>query len=114
MDTNMASSASTMELRQRRNTEVEKSPIVTKRPIDKRWDSIVYLQREENRLKTFVGWPIRFQDPAKLAQSGFYYLQADDKVQCVFCRGIIGKWEPDDVPNVEHSRFFSYCPFICG
>jgi hypothetical protein len=37
-----------------------------------------------------------------------------DSVQCAFCLGIIGAWEPEDVPLSEHRRHFPRCPFALG
>ena len=31
---------------------------------------------------------------------------------CIFCRGILRNWEPDDIPDSEHSRHFGSCPFV--
>ena len=36
----------------------------------------------------------------------------DDRVQCVFCRGILRCWEPEDKALAEHLRHFPQCPFL--
>uniref|UniRef100_T1HSP8 RING-type domain-containing protein n=1 Tax=Rhodnius prolixus TaxID=13249 RepID=T1HSP8_RHOPR len=68
---------------------------------------------EESRMTTFATWPIpNVINPVKLAQSGFYYTQVDDKVQCAFCDGLVGNWEYGDEPDVEHQRHFPACTFV--
>ena len=67
---------------------------------------------ESNRLNTFKGWNYMFISPEKLAQSGFVNTGREDFVQCVFCAGIIGNWEEEDDPMVEHKKEFPKCRFI--
>lgn len=66
----------------------------------------------ENRLRTYRSWPISFISPEQLAQAGFYYLNVADQVKCAFCDGIIGQWEVDDQPLLEHKKFFPECPIV--
>lgn len=66
----------------------------------------------ENRLSTFLGWPLDFITPEQLAQAGFYYLNVADQVKCAFCGGIIGQWERNDQPLQEHRKFFPDCPIV--
>nr|XP_053656421.1 baculoviral IAP repeat-containing protein 7-like isoform X2 [Cherax quadricarinatus] len=72
------------------------------------------LKFEKERLKTFINWPIEWLKPIDLALDGFYYLRKDDHCACVFCRGIVGEWEKDDIPRNEHKKHFPNCPFIRG
>lgn len=72
------------------------------------------LKFESERLKTFDAWPLDNPKPEDLANVGFFYLSEEDKVQCVFCHGIVSHWENHDDPLREHSRHFSFCPFIMG
>ena len=73
------------------------------------------LKFESERLDTFVGWPVDWLPPEKLAADGFYYLRTKDHCACVFCLGIIGSWEPGDTPRGEHRRFFGHrCKFVQG
>ena len=37
-----------------------------------------------------------------------------DRVQCVFCRGSLQKWDENDVPMAEHAKSFAFCRFIKG
>lgn len=66
----------------------------------------------ENRINTFNGWPLEFISPEQLATAGFYYLNIADQVKCAFCGGIIGQWEADDIPLLEHRKFFPDCPIV--
>lgn len=67
----------------------------------------------ENRLQTFnSNWPLDFISPEQLAQAGFYYLNIADQVKCAFCGGIIGQWEVNDQPLLEHRKFFPDCPIV--
>ena len=73
---------------------------------------------ETSRRATFRTWPMSFNRlrirPAELAGAGFVYFNQDDKVQCAFCLGIIGNWEPTDTPMGEHRQHFPHCPFVLG
>lgn len=66
----------------------------------------------ENRISTFSSWPLDFISPEQLATAGFYYLNIADQVKCAFCGGIIGQWEIDDQPLLEHRKFFPDCPIV--
>lgn len=66
----------------------------------------------ENRLQTYSNWPLDFITPQQLAQAGFYYLNIADQVKCAFCGGIIGQWEVNDQPLLEHRKFFPDCPMV--
>lgn len=67
----------------------------------------------ENRLRTFDNrWPLSWLRPELLANAGFFYFNFGDQVKCAFCGGIIGEWELNDVPLVEHQKFFPDCPVI--
>ncbi|XP_067126109.1 baculoviral IAP repeat-containing protein 7-like isoform X2 [Centruroides vittatus] len=70
------------------------------------------LKSERERLKTFETWPLTSPKPCDLAREGFFYLLQQDKVQCVFCRGVVSHWERNDDPLREHARHFPFCPFV--
>jgi hypothetical protein len=72
------------------------------------------LKREVVRFRTFQNWFSTAIQPNLLAKAGFFYFNDRDKVQCTFCLGIIGQWEPTDDPFVEHRRHFPRCPFVLG
>ena len=71
---------------------------------------------ERQRRKSFqVGWPYDGNlSGIKLAQAGFYSVNDYDRVQCVFCRGSLHRWEREDVPMIEHARSFNFCRFVKG
>ena len=63
-------------------------------------------KRELVRKLTFENWPSTVVRPDDLARAGFFYFSDGDNVQCAYCLGIIGSWEPQDVPLSEHRRHF--------
>ncbi|XP_034949209.1 baculoviral IAP repeat-containing protein 7 [Chelonus insularis] len=66
----------------------------------------------EQRLSSFQNWPsTAAASPESLARAGFYYLQQEDMVQCVYCKGIMRMWEPGDDPDTEHRIGFPDCDF---
>lgn len=72
------------------------------------------LRQETVRLGTFRNWPNEHVTKERLARAGFFYFNDRDRVQCAFCLGIVERWEPFDVPILEHERLFRNCPFILG
>nr|CAB3225653.1 baculoviral IAP repeat-containing protein 5-like [Phallusia mammillata] len=74
----------------------------------------------QNRLTTFAGWPYTEQDGAKctaenLANAGFYRPHAEsepDLARCFMCFKDLEGWEPEDIPEQEHSKRCPNCPFI--
>lgn len=73
------------------------------------------LKYERHRLETYRTWPMGTPVTAKeLAKNGFYYTGTGDRVQCVFCKGVLKDWEVGDKPHIEHKNRFPKCPFILG
>ena len=72
------------------------------------------LKSEAARFRTFFTWTNPSQRPAQLAKAGFYYFNDGDKVQCVFCLGILGQWKAGEDPAHEHRTHFPRCPFMLG
>jgi hypothetical protein len=70
------------------------------------------LQNSEVRLRTYTRWPLSKPSPQDLANAGFYYFDIGDQVKCVYCHGIIGQWEENDLPQQEHAKFFPNCPIV--
>lgn len=70
---------------------------------------------ETNRLKTFTDWP-RNAAVSKdaLVKNGFIYLHSKDRVQCVFCRGVLSDWEIGDIVENEHKTHCPECRFAFG
>jgi len=73
---------------------------------------------ERHRRKTFqVNWPYDNTNTLsgiKMAQAGLYSVDDYDRVQCIFCRGSLHRWERDDVPMLEHAISFAFCRFVKG
>ena len=61
-------------------------------------------QSEEERIKSFVGWPlIEVVHPEQLARVGFVYTGEGALVQCFQCGVKYRHWYKGDVPlNVHH------------
>lgn len=75
--------------------------------------------RNESKLRreTFQnGWPPdkSFLSIDELVNQGFYFLGPGngDRVQCVYCAGILSNWEPNDNILTEHKRNFPQCPMM--
>merc|ERR1719481_1070113 len=67
----------------------------------------------ESRMRTFREWPPALkQQPAELADAGFYYIGLSDQVKCFYCDGGLRNWQSEDIPWVEHARWFSKCVFV--
>jgi len=67
----------------------------------------------EARLRTFRDWPPALkQQPKQLSEAGFYYIGLSDQVKCFYCDGGLRNWQPEDLPWVEHARWFSRCVFV--
>lgn len=69
---------------------------------------------ESERLKTFDDWTSPVIDKETLAKNGFIYLHVKDRVQCVFCRGVLSDWERGDIVANEHKTHCPECPFAFG
>jgi hypothetical protein len=72
------------------------------------------LKKEVVRFRTFQNWKSQAISPNILAKAGFFYFNDSDKVQCAFCLGVVGEWEPTDDAFVEHRKHFPRCHFILG
>ena len=65
------------------------------------------------RLQTFRTWPRdHAKRPNELFDAGFYYMELADTVRCYSCRGELNRWNPGDLPWVEHARFHPECVFL--
>lgn len=66
----------------------------------------------EARIATFDTWPpTKIQTKEQLADAGFYYTEANNLTVCYYCGGGLDGWEPEDVPLLEHLRWFPKCKF---
>ena len=41
-----------------------------------------------------------------------YFVGQGDKTKCFWCSGMLSEWEPNDIPIVEHAKFFSQCQWL--
>lgn len=68
---------------------------------------------ETVRLESFEDWPVQLkQTPIELVKAGLFYVKRGDRVKCFYCGGLLWNWESDDVPLIEHAKWFPDCGFI--
>ena len=65
----------------------------------------------DKRLETFQNWT-NSQSCRELANCGFYYLGANDKVTCSYCGIGLHEWQKDDNPWIEHALYSNKCLFL--
>ncbi|XP_071154217.1 baculoviral IAP repeat-containing protein 7-like [Mytilus edulis] len=66
-----------------------------------------------DRLSTYQTWSKTLnQRPDDLAATGLYYKGTKDTCQCYMCGGILSGWETEDIPQVEHTKWFPKCPLV--
>ena len=73
-----------------------------------------YKQRNE-RQNSFLGvsWSLELNaTPERLVNAGFYYIGPHDRVKCAFCYRKPKRWQPHELPIVEHSKHFPECSFV--
>ena len=71
------------------------------------------LQEPRRRLQSYSRWPKNHhKTPDELFPAGFYYTGVADKVRCYSCGVELNRWEPNDIPWVEHARFSPTCEFL--
>ncbi|KAH9500236.1 hypothetical protein Btru_077545 [Bulinus truncatus] len=76
-------------------------------------DYMEYQESEDARLQTFKSWAgVRGASAREFAQAGFIFIGAPDRVQCVFCHGILRNWNDNDLPLEEHRKHFPQCKFV--
>lgn len=66
----------------------------------------------KKRLETYRYWPVISQSIQQLAECGFFYIDIEDHVECFFCGGRVGDWEPFDNPWKVHSKLYPRCGFV--
>lgn len=68
---------------------------------------------ESERIKTFLGWPCDMkQQPAQLAEAGFFYIGTNDSVKCFQCGGGLTRWTETDIPWEQHAIWYERCLFL--
>ena len=70
-------------------------------------------QCEEERIKTFAGWPLNgIVHSKELAHVGFIYTGEGTIVQCFQCGFMHGDWREGDIPLDIHQFGCPDCPFL--
>ncbi|KAF7682704.1 Death-associated inhibitor of apoptosis 2 [Astathelohania contejeani] len=86
------------------------------------------LKYEQERLETFIDWPVTEPSPQELATNGFFYLKKKLHCVCAFCYVLVTSWDDvivdndDDFeieivtlsPNELHKKISPKCSFING
>ncbi|XP_071090741.1 baculoviral IAP repeat-containing protein 7-A-like [Haliotis cracherodii] len=71
---------------------------------------------EDNRLRTFINWPLHLpQTPKTLSEAGFYHtpcVEKPDRVQCAYCKVKLYNWLDDDDPWMTHAQNSPSCLYI--
>ncbi|KAH3739554.1 hypothetical protein DPMN_046208 [Dreissena polymorpha] len=68
---------------------------------------------EHTRLLSYRGWPAQMkQTPRDLAAAGLLYMGQADRCKCYWCGGELHGWEPNDIPLIEHEKWFPQCGFV--
>lgn len=71
---------------------------------ERRWFFNGNLILETVRRRTFVDWKSPYVVPDDLAAAMLYCERIQDHTKCVFCKGLLGMWEPGDIPEKEHQK----------
>ncbi|CAB3367899.1 Hypothetical predicted protein [Cloeon dipterum] len=66
------------------------------------------------RLASFSLWTKTKPTPKALAEAGFFYKGEKDEVICFYCGKSLSGWKENDVPLVEHAKWFKDCPFVAS
>ena len=70
-------------------------------------------QSEEERIKSFAGWPLNEAvHPEQLAHAGFVYTGDGALVQCFQCSVKYRHWYKGNVPLIVHQKCNPRCPFL--
>ena len=73
------------------------------------------MQMKEERMKAFENWPEwSYPRPMELTEEGFYFTGIGDRVKCVYCNGVLQRWEQNDNPAEKHKKFYKNCPAVTG
>lgn len=74
--------------------------------------SLTDMTKYNNRLRTFIEWPLSFITPKEMAKAGFYYLGKQDLVRCIFCSLNLAYWLRGEQPREKHKQNSPECSFI--
>ena len=69
--------------------------------------------RDSRGWKLAAGWGcLFFSLKTYLVECKFVIIGNDDEVFCFWCDGTLSCWEEEDIPLVEHAKFFPECEYI--
>ncbi|XP_077965737.1 uncharacterized protein LOC120334150 isoform X2 [Styela clava] len=74
-----------------------------------------HMRNEVARQETFDRrWPVgrTAATSAEISEAGFFFLGERDRVKCWYCNGGLQNWEYDDIPWIEHAKWFPTCQFL--
>ena len=69
-------------------------------------------QFEEERIKSFVGWPLNEAHAEKMAEAGFVYTGQEDLVYCFSCNIKLDRWSKHVEPLLRHKEESPACSFM--
>lgn len=67
----------------------------------------------DDRLSSYKKWPQILKyliEP--LSETGFFYTQKGDEVQCFCCGGALKHWNDGEHPGEQHAIWFPKCHYI--
>lgn len=66
----------------------------------------------KTRLKSFVNWPNRGQNPETLSEAGFFYTGRNDRIVCFCCSIGLKEWQSEDDAWKEHAIWSTKCDYL--
>ena len=69
-------------------------------------------QFEEERIKSFVGWPLNEAHAEQMAEAGFVYTGQEDLVYCFNCNIKLDRWSKHMEPLLRHKEESPTCSFM--
>lgn len=71
------------------------------------------MKSENERMKSFTErWPLTNVNIADLAHAGYFYTGIGDKVQCAFCKVIVGNLKVSNATPGEYLKHFPWCDHL--
>ena len=72
------------------------------------WDRIVSFHAS-----LACNWQQRLRaSTVQMAEAGFFEIGHEDTVQCFYCGGTLFHWQYNDIPLLEHAKFFPTCHYL--
>lgn len=105
------SDALIIHLFKKKDCNLLKKRLIERQEKPRQFASFDSLKYEDERLATFIDWPIHNRiNPQLLAENGFFFLRVKDKCACIFCGVIIQDWLKKGYVTEEHAKY--NCPFV--